>query len=123
MFLTATLAEDKTYDIVEAVEAVARELGSTPSRVALAWLLAKPGVSSPIIGARTLAQLDDNLQALEVKLSPAQLEKLDAVSKPKLNFPADFTQFVGSFAYGGTTIRGVEYPALPLAPRTDAERY
>ena len=123
MFLEATLADDKTYDVVEVVEAVAKEVGSTAARVSLAWLLAQPGVASPIIGARTIAQLDDNVQALEVRLSPEQLKKLDAVSKPKLNFPADFTARIGAFAYGGTTIRGVEYPALALAPRNDSERY
>jgi aryl-alcohol dehydrogenase-like predicted oxidoreductase len=123
MFLTGTLADDKTYDVVEVVEAVAKEVGSTPARVALAWLLAQPGVTSPIIGARTVAQLDDNLEALELKLTPKQLEKLAAVSQPKLDFPAEFLRRGGSFAYGGTTINGTEYPVIPLAPRNDAERY
>ncbi len=98
-------------------------MGSTAARVALAWLLGRGGVASPIIGARTLGQLDDNLAALDVKLSPEHVAKLDAVSKPRLNFPAEFMSRAGAFGYGGTTIHGVEYPALPLAPRRDSERY
>ena len=68
-------------------------------------------------------QLDDNLVALEVKLPPQAIAKLDEVSRPKLNFPAEFLGFVGAFGYGGTNIRGVDYPASPNAPKSDAERY
>jgi aryl-alcohol dehydrogenase-like predicted oxidoreductase len=83
------LAEDRTYDIVETAEGIAKELGTTTARVALAWVKARPGVASTIIGARTIAQLDDNLEALDVILPTAAVAKLDAVSVPKLNFPAD----------------------------------
>jgi aryl-alcohol dehydrogenase-like predicted oxidoreductase len=117
------LAQDKTYDVVEAVQAVAQELGTTASRVALAWVRAQPGVTSPILGARTLAQLDDNLAALDVVLSPAQLKKLGDVSRPKLNFPFDFLRGVGPIGYGGTTINGTSFPAYPNSPKSDAERY
>lgn len=123
MFLQSVLADDTTYDVAEAVEAVAKEVGATPARVALAWLLAQPGVVSPIIGARTLAQLEENLGAVDLKLAPEHLRKLEAVSKPKLNFPAEFLPRAGAFGYGGATIDGVSYPALPLLPRSDAERY
>jgi len=123
MFLEATLSDDKTYDVVEAVEAVAKELGTTAARVALAWVAAQAGVASTIIGARTLAQLDENLAALEVVLSPAHLAKLAAVSEPRLPFPIQFLRFGGSFGYGGTNIHGVDYPALPMAPKDDSERY
>ncbi len=123
MFLEATLADDKTYDVVETVDGIAKEIGATPAQVALAWLLAQPGVTSPIIGARTLSQLSDNLVALDLRLAPAQIAKLNAVSQPKLNFPAEFSSRVGAFGYGGTTIHGVEYPILPILPRNDSERY
>ena len=53
------------------------ELDTTPARVALAWVSGRPGVASPILGARTLAQLDDNLAALDVKLAPEHVAALE----------------------------------------------
>jgi aryl-alcohol dehydrogenase-like predicted oxidoreductase len=121
--LLAALSEDRTYDILEAAEGIARELGTTTPRVALAWVRGRPGVASTIIGARTIAQLDDNLEALDLVLPAAAVAKLDTVSRPKLGFPHEFLSFAGSFGYGGTTIHGVEYPAMPNAPKNDGERY
>ncbi len=63
---------DKAYDIVDELVKVAKQLDTTPARVALAWVAGRPGVTSPILGARTLAQLDDNLAALEVELCPSR---------------------------------------------------
>jgi aryl-alcohol dehydrogenase-like predicted oxidoreductase len=121
--LIGALNQDRTYDIIETAEAIAKEVGTTTARVALAWVQARPGVASTIIGARTMDQLDDNLVALEVKLPPQAIAKLDEVSRPKLNFPAEFLGFVGAFGYGGTNIRGVDYPVFPNAPKNDSERY
>ena len=61
-----------------------------PAAVSLAWLLARPEVSTVIVGARTVAQLDENLQALEVKLSPEDLAGLDAASAPDWGYPQSF---------------------------------
>ena len=71
---------DKAYAIVDKLVEIAGDLDTTPARVALAWVVARPGVTSTIIGARTLAQLDDNLASLEVKLGADQVAALDAVS-------------------------------------------
>jgi aryl-alcohol dehydrogenase-like predicted oxidoreductase len=122
-FALGPLGEDRTYDVLDVVEATAKELGTTPARVALAWVQTRQAVASSIIGARTLAQLDDNIEALEVKLAPAQIEKLDAVSKPALNFPAEFLGRIGAFGYSGTTINGVAYPPSPNAPKPDSPAY
>jgi aryl-alcohol dehydrogenase-like predicted oxidoreductase len=73
--------------IAEAVKGVAQEIGASPAQVALAWVLAQPGVTSPIIGARTAAQLDDNLGALRLDLAPAHLAQLAAASAFELGFP------------------------------------
>ena len=62
---------------IEAYEQFCVELGEKPADVALAWTLAHPAVTSPIIGPRTVAQLDESLRAQELKLSPAALKKLD----------------------------------------------
>ncbi|MGH7576724.1 MAG: aldo/keto reductase [Longimicrobiales bacterium] len=76
--------------IAEAVGDVAREVGKSPAQVALAWTLLNPAVVSPIVGARTAAQLEENLHALDVSLSDEQRAHLDAVSAIELGFPHDF---------------------------------
>ena len=114
---------DKTYDLLEAMTPIAEDLRTTVARVAIAWVQSQPGVASTIIGARTLSQLNDNLAALEVKLGSAHLAKLDALSKPRLNFPADFIANGAAFVHGGTTINGKSAPAWPLSPENDEQRY
>ncbi|MBN1936418.1 MAG: aldo/keto reductase [Anaerolineae bacterium] len=64
---------------LEAYEALCRELGETPADVALAWLLHNPAVTGPIIGPRTMAQLEGSLRALEIALSPETLARLDEI--------------------------------------------
>jgi aryl-alcohol dehydrogenase-like predicted oxidoreductase len=115
--------DDKTYDVIDALEAIAKEHGTTVSRVAIAWVQGRPGVTSTIIGARTMAQLEDNLAALDVTLRPEDVAKLDAISKPKLNFPADFIANGAAFVHGGTTINGRSAPIWPMSPANDAERH
>ena len=105
------------------VKKVAADLGSTPARVALAWVQGRPGVTSSILGARTLAQLEDNLGALDLQLPPEARAVLDEASKPSLNFPADFVRGSGMFKRGGSTVNGETAPPWPMAPKSDAERY
>jgi aryl-alcohol dehydrogenase-like predicted oxidoreductase len=114
---------DKTYAIIDALSAIAKEVDSTPARVALAWLAQKPGVSSIILGARSQKQLDDNLAAADLVLAAAHVAKLDELSKPTLGFPADMLDIVPSFAYGGTTINGRSAPISPFVPQKDGARY
>lgn len=80
----------RSLDIADTVGTVARELGASPSQVAIAWTLTHPAVISPIIGARTLAQAEDNLGALDITLSADQLARLDAASAPAPIFPERF---------------------------------
>ncbi len=122
-WVTGHLAKDKTYDVIDVLIAVAKEVGSSPAQVALAWLQGKPGVVSSIIGARKLTQLEDNLGALDLKLSSEQISKLEKVTEPKLNFPADFLKGAGSFMAAETSINGEVSSASPLAPKSDSERY
>jgi len=69
----------KHHDQVEAYESLCRELGREPSAVALAWLLHNPVVTAPIVGPRTVAQLDSNLTALGIELSADILTRLDEI--------------------------------------------
>jgi NDP-hexose C3-ketoreductase / dTDP-4-oxo-2-deoxy-alpha-D-pentos-2-ene 2,3-reductase len=71
------LAEHRSQ--VEAYEAFCAELGEHPANVGLAWLLSRPGVTAPIIGPRTIAQLDDTMRALELTLDEAALNRLDEI--------------------------------------------
>ncbi|HEY6035366.1 MAG TPA: aldo/keto reductase [Kofleriaceae bacterium] len=120
--VTASL-DDKTYAIVDAVVEIAKQLETTPARVALAWVSARPGVTSPIIGARTIEQLDDNIAATDVKLAAEQITKLDALSAPKLPFPQNMLAVAPVIMNGGTTVNGVAAPAWPNTPANDKERW
>lgn len=122
VWVTSSLTE-KAYDVIDVLVRVAKEAGSTPARVALAWVQGRPGVASTILGARTVKQLDDNLGALEVVLTPPQRAALDEVSRPALPFPHGFLTFAGAVANGGTTIAGETFPALPDAPANEGEVY
>jgi aryl-alcohol dehydrogenase-like predicted oxidoreductase len=76
--------------IAAVVKDVAGELGVTPAQVAIAWTLRNPAVTAPIAGVRTLAQLEDNLGALDVRLTEALAARLDKASAIELGFPHDF---------------------------------
>jgi len=104
-FVTERINE-RNLAIAAEVQKVAAELGRAPSQVALAWLLAQPGVTSPIVGARTLKQLEDNLGCLDLELSSDHLARLDAVSRIELGFPMDFLTHgrIQEFISGGTMI-------------------
>jgi aryl-alcohol dehydrogenase-like predicted oxidoreductase len=86
----AAFDNERNWRIVDAVRSVAQERGATPSEVALAWCLHKPGVTSVIFGARNVRQLEDNLKAAELKLSEAELKRLDEASAWTLSYPYDF---------------------------------
>ena len=114
---------DRNYAIIEAAEGVAAELGTGLAQVALAWVLARPGVASPILGARTLAQLDGNLAALDLLLPPELVARLDAASAPAPIFPHGFLANTRHVMQSGATINGVASDPWPLAPASDQERW
>jgi aryl-alcohol dehydrogenase-like predicted oxidoreductase len=86
----ADFDSDRGWRTVDAVNAIAAEKATTPSAISLAWLLAKPAVTSVIFGARSLAQLDENLKAVDVKLSPEEMQRLDEASALDLGYPYKF---------------------------------
>ncbi|MDR6955316.1 aryl-alcohol dehydrogenase-like predicted oxidoreductase [Ancylobacter sp. 3268] len=97
---------ERSIEIAQEVRAVADEMESTPSQIALAWTLANPAVVSPIIGVRTLAQAQENLGALDVALSAEQLDRLNRVSDPDPIFPARFVErpMVQQLIFGGASV-------------------
>jgi aryl-alcohol dehydrogenase-like predicted oxidoreductase len=73
---------ERTWDVVDAVREVAQARGCSTAQVALAWVTDRPGVTSTLLGARTLEQLEDNQGAAGLHLSPEETERLDAASDP-----------------------------------------
>jgi aryl-alcohol dehydrogenase-like predicted oxidoreductase len=97
------MVTDRSVRIAEATGQVAKEAGRTASQVALAWVRQQPfGVIVPILGAKTVAQLRDNLGCLDFTLGPDQLARLDAASRIDLGFPHDFLVGARSYIFGKT---------------------
>jgi aryl-alcohol dehydrogenase-like predicted oxidoreductase len=81
---------ERGLEIADVVKQVAAEIGKSPAQVALAWTLLNPAVTAPIMGARTLKQLEDNLGALDVTLTADQRARLEEASDIELGFPHEF---------------------------------
>lgn len=79
--------EARAFDAVDALARIANEKGTTVAQVALAWLLAQPGVTSIIIGANKMTQLEDNLKAAELQLSAEEIAVLNATTAPAPQYP------------------------------------
>ena len=97
---------ERNLAIVSVVEAVAAECGRSPSQVAMRWVHQRAGVTSIILGARTLRQLEDNLQSASFELTDEQMKQLDDVSAIDLGYPHVFLKSpsVTKLIYGGTKI-------------------
>jgi aryl-alcohol dehydrogenase-like predicted oxidoreductase len=79
--------KERTWKILDAMAPIAKAHGCSPARLSLAWLLAKPVVASIIIGAKRLDQLQDNLEAIKLTLTPDELRQLDEVSALAPEYP------------------------------------
>jgi aryl-alcohol dehydrogenase-like predicted oxidoreductase len=102
------------YPVIDELDEVADELGASPGAVALSWVQNRPVVTSTLIGARRPDQLKANLDALDLRLSEEQAARLDAVSAPKLNFPAENNRHLAPvLAFPGATVDGVRTERHP----------
>ena len=79
--------EEKLYDTIDVLVEIAEHHGVSPARVALAWLLERPGITTVIVAGRTPEQLADNLGAAELELAPEEHARLEAISRPRLIYP------------------------------------
>jgi aryl-alcohol dehydrogenase-like predicted oxidoreductase len=113
VFLDSFLSET-TYAVVDELAAIAATHNSTAARIALAWLAGRPAVTSIIIGARRLAQLEDNIKALEVKLTQEERARLDKLTQPKFGFPQNMEPMFPSIHFGGSTVNGISAPISPF---------
>lgn len=82
---------ERVYDVVERVRAIGIAHNASPAQVSLAWMLTKPFVSSILLGANKMEQLEDNLGAVNVQLSPEELADLEQITAPASQYPNWFT--------------------------------
>lgn len=92
----SNLATDHTFSVLDALFDVASQVNKTPAQVALNWLLCQPSVTAPIIGARTLAQLEDNLGATGWLLNQEHLNQFNQASTIPLLYPYEFLQSISA---------------------------
>jgi aryl-alcohol dehydrogenase-like predicted oxidoreductase len=103
-----TLFTDRNWEIVDVVRRVATECGESVARVALAWVMQRPGVTSTLMGVSSIAQFKENIAALDTCLSAAHLAELDKVSAPtqKMLYSLFTPQLRQHAVFGGSTVRG-----------------
>ena len=83
---------ESTWRVIDVLQAIAKEAEKSPAQVAINWLLQKPAVTAPIIGARRMGQLETNLAAVGWELDSHHLKQLDEVSQTALPYPYDFIE-------------------------------
>jgi aryl-alcohol dehydrogenase-like predicted oxidoreductase len=90
------LDKDRAFDIIDVLQPMANEKQATIAQLALAWLLHQPAVTSVIVGANKIEQLEDNLKSVAIKFTYEELEKLNAVSKPSAEYPGWMLERTGA---------------------------
>jgi aryl-alcohol dehydrogenase-like predicted oxidoreductase len=110
----------RALDIAETVGVIAKETGASASQVAIAWTLANPAVTAPVMGARTIEQARDNLRALTLSLTHGQLARLNEASAPSPTFPDRFISkpMVQQLIFGGAHVQRRE----PRSPAHSTDR-
>jgi aryl-alcohol dehydrogenase-like predicted oxidoreductase len=106
----AHLLNETTYALIDELERIAKARDTSVARTSLAWLRAQPGVTSTIIGARRIAQLEDNLKSLDVTLTPEELAHLGQLTQPKFGFPQSMQPIFPAILNGGAMVNGVQLP-------------
>ena len=104
---------DRTWQIIDEVKAIGEAHGGSPAQAALNWLRGRPGVSSVILGARTVEQLDDNLAALKWDLTDVETDRLTRISAPGMpDYPYGFIENVaGNQSWAPLGTRSSPFPS------------
>ncbi len=98
---------ERNWDILEVLESVAADIDRPAAQVALAWTMARPGIASTLIGARTVAQLVGNIAAAEIRLGADAMLRLDEASATAPGFSASLTQpSIRRMVFGGHDVAG-----------------
>ena len=114
---------EENFKVVDILVDAAKKLESTPARIALNWVQTQPGVTSTIIGARRLDQLDDNLECLDLTLPDEVTSALAEATTPTMPFPVDFNQAMTGFFGNGANINGLQTDVFGISPEGDADRH
>jgi aryl-alcohol dehydrogenase-like predicted oxidoreductase len=109
------LLTDKTYNLVDELEVIAKKHNTTVARAALAWVAKQPAVYSTIIGVRTLSQLEDNIGSTDIILNEAELDRLNELTKPVFSFPQNLEPYFPGVHHGGASVNGVYAEAGPYS--------
>ncbi|SMC63642.1 aldo/keto reductase [Chryseobacterium sp. YR221] len=111
------------YEIIDKLHMIAKERNMPVSAIAISWVMQQRGVSSTLLGARTLDQLKENIKASELKLSEEDLELLNVLSMPQLPFPYNLLSGAVDILQAGTSINGIRSKVAEILPQNDKERY
>ncbi|MDF1808722.1 MAG: aldo/keto reductase [Phycisphaerales bacterium] len=118
---------ESTYVLIDEMKAICEELGdevgATPAQVALNWVQSNNKVSSTIIGAKRLSQLEDNLGALDFVLSDEQRSRLEALCAYTKHFPHNFLDKIAPAIQNGSTVNGLASDPWGLSPTSDDDRH
>ncbi|ORA14360.1 aldo/keto reductase [Mycobacterium asiaticum DSM 44297] len=121
--LVSEFLNEQTYALIDELELIAKAHETNVAAVALAWVQAQRAVSSIIIGARRLSQLDDNLRAADLTLSADELARLDELTTPTFGFPSNMLDMAPGIINGGTTVNGVSAPVSEYVMPTGVRPY
>jgi aryl-alcohol dehydrogenase-like predicted oxidoreductase len=99
--------DEATFAVLDVLERIASTLGVTVAQVALAWVRQQPRVTSTLIGARTIDQLETNLASIDLDLDDAVVAELNALTKPDLDYPCNVLPLGAGIQQGSCTINGV----------------
>jgi aryl-alcohol dehydrogenase-like predicted oxidoreductase len=98
---------DRNWEILAVLDAVAAEIDRPVGQVALAWVLARPGITSTLVGARTVGQLDSNVAAATIRIDAERMQRLNAASAPTPGFSASLGQpHIRRMLFGGNDVVG-----------------
>lgn len=96
--------DQRAHDVAQAVQEVADARGASPSQVAIAWAMARSSSIHPILGARRVDQLVDNLGALDIRLTAEECDRLEAATGFTPGFPSDFIAETSSWVFGAASV-------------------
>lgn len=114
--------DERGLGVLDVLVRVAGRLGAAPAQVALAWLQAQPRVDAILLGAHSIAQLEENGAAGQVTLAPEDLAELDEATRPPIPYPGDFARRSQGAVSGGARIDGVRIVSAFSAERNAQRR-
>lgn len=114
---------EKVYKIIDQLTLIAKDRNVPVSAVAISWVMQQKGVTSTLVGARTLEQLQQNIKATKLELYPEEIQLLNELSAPQLIFPYSLLNGSEDLLQAGTIVNGVRSNISPLLPQNENEHY